>query len=147
LAQAVHILESENCQIFKSKEGCCALWWAQLQSNSKTTRDISATKTVPQFDEAAGQARFWSFHGADLLAIDGLCFLDTRRSFNEIEKIDAWIRQNGRCFYCHKLLFLGQAIGHHDEPWANGGKTEKENCIVFHKVCHEKFHHNKRLMS
>jgi hypothetical protein len=71
---------------------------------------------------------------------------DTRRLFNEIEKITIFSRDKHKCFFrkykfCPKIdVGIDDADCHHKILYCNGGKTNLKNGALAHKKCHKKYH-------
>jgi hypothetical protein len=66
--------------------------------------------------------------------------LDSKRSFDEDQKVQMLKRQNGKCAVCGKALTLSEAEGdHYPVPHSLGGPTSLDNGRVVHKEgCHQR---------
>lgn len=60
------------------------------------------------------------------------------RGFSESQRRSAYERQNGICANCSKHFKINQMEADHVRPWHEGGKTNKENCLMLCKECNRR---------
>ena len=70
---------------------------------------------------------------------------DSRRTFTRTQKNEIWAQQNGKCANCHKRLDPRTVEYDHIRPWADKGKTIKENGAALCAECHKLKTHKDRL--
>jgi 5-methylcytosine-specific restriction endonuclease McrA len=70
---------------------------------------------------------------------------DSRRAFNQTQKVEIFRRQKGKCAMCHKKLDFTLADFDHIKPFESGGKTTVRNGQALHKDCHAKKIQKERL--
>ncbi len=60
------------------------------------------------------------------------------REFDNRDKMDAYIKQNGICPICKRKFEYNEMEGDHIKPWSKGGRTTRENCQMLCKDCNSK---------
>ena len=60
------------------------------------------------------------------------------RAFPDDIKLEVYEQQNHRCAVCNKEFDISQMEGDHITPWAEGGKTVRENCQMLCKECNRR---------
>ena len=60
------------------------------------------------------------------------------RAFTKSMKMQAFERQEGVCPHCKEKFSVEDMEGDHIDPWAEGGKTEAENCQMLCKPCNRR---------
>ncbi len=62
--------------------------------------------------------------------------------FSDQAIIEAYCRQGGECFLCHRKLLDGEDTydAHHIRRRASGGTDRSGNCALLHTECHERLH-------
>jgi 5-methylcytosine-specific restriction endonuclease McrA len=63
---------------------------------------------------------------------------DSRRAFNQTQKVAIFRRQKGKCAMCGKKLDFTLTDFDHIKPYESGGKTTVKNGQALHKECHTK---------
>lgn len=137
--QAGMLLEADGYNLSKSKEGCLARWYMGVRQSAVELRRKGVSDPLGILNNVNRQRSFWEEHLPNIYRINGLFKTDNQREFNELDKIIAWKRQNGRCPYCDKLVRISD-VGHHKIPHSEGGKTTSDNCILAHADCHKRAH-------
>jgi len=61
-----------------------------------------------------------------------------RRQFTPQQRRTAYERQNGICTLTDRELPIEEMEADHIIPWADGGKTEDDNCQMICKAAHHK---------
>lgn len=57
------------------------------------------------------------------------------RAFDDVQKMEAYTRQDGICCKCGKHFEYNEMQGDHITPWSKGGKTVPENCQMLCIKC------------
>ena len=70
---------------------------------------------------------------------------DTRRVFSQTQKNEIRYRQNEKCAVCHKQLESTDIEYDHKKPWADTGRTTKDNGRALCGSCHNKVTHDTTL--
>ncbi len=60
------------------------------------------------------------------------------RAFSEAMKRKAFEMQQGICKSCAKAFEIADMEGDHITPWAEGGKTNEQNCQMLCKPCNRR---------
>ena len=60
------------------------------------------------------------------------------RAFSPAMKQRAFERQKGICSSCAEAFALSEMEADHITPWAEGGKTNDQNCQVLCKTCNRR---------
>ena len=60
------------------------------------------------------------------------------RAFTDAMKQTAFERQNGICKSCKKAFGMTDMEADHITPWAEGGKTNEQNCQMLCKHCNRR---------
>ena len=60
------------------------------------------------------------------------------RAFTTSMKRSAYELQNGKCAICHNTFSIEEMEADHITPWAQGGKTIKENCQMLCRECNRR---------
>ena len=60
------------------------------------------------------------------------------RVFDDDQKMEAYVRQQGLCVKCGKHFEYNEMQGDHITPWSRGGKTISENCQMLCADCNRK---------
>lgn len=70
---------------------------------------------------------------------------DPRRGFRITQQKQIWAQQNGKCASCKKRLNPLSTQYDHIKPWADKGRTLKENGAALCSNCHSEKTSNERL--
>ncbi len=65
---------------------------------------------------------------------------DPKRLFTRDEVAKGLEKQGGECAGCGKKIGTAEAVGHHTQRHADGGKTNSENLTVVCNPCHKEVH-------
>ena len=60
------------------------------------------------------------------------------RAFDDDQKMEAYVRQNGICPKCGEHFEFDEMQGDHITPWSKGGKTISENCQMLCADCNRR---------
>jgi hypothetical protein len=138
--QSLILLEKADCDVAKSTRGCLSPWFAQVREASLQARKTDrSTDLLSKLQSSSSQLLFWEVELPKVRLAPGICIIDRKRTFSKTDREQAWHRQGGICPGCGQPITLSD-IGHHVLAHAKGGPTTAENCILFHEVCHNRFH-------
>lgn len=143
LYQSILFLEQADYNLKKSSDGCLTPWFIGIQLNALEVQRARFFNFYEQMTKSGKQREFWAEHLPIIFTIEGLFSLDTKRAFDQLDRIRAWNKQKGICPECHKPVKLSD-VGHHIVEHTNGGKTTPENCALVHKECHIKIHSKRK---
>lgn len=141
--QSIVLLELEGINFRNSEAGLLSQWHIDIREKSSnlTGKYKNGFVGIYSLDQVDKQHKFWNEQIPRILQIPGIIFLDERRSFTQQQKNQIFILQNGLCADCGlELKNLGESVAHHVKPYSEGGKTDIDNCKLFHKICHDKQH-------
>lgn len=134
--QSIMLLQEAGIDTDASPEAILAPWFNKLQVKIRGMQQQQGAESLyTRLTRVHEQRKFWMAQLPVVLAIPELVHRDTRRRFNTQEKLTAWIRQNGRCPICDKVLTMSDD-GHHILPYYKGGETTADNCLLVHAECH-----------
>ena len=138
--QAVLFLDEAQYDLKKSEQGCLSAWFGKIKQESLVSRRANGISDfLAKIVNSGYQRQFWIKELPRIMETEGLFAVNKKRSFDELDRIQAWNRQQGICPVCGKTVRLADAA-HHIIRFADGGPTTPENCAVVHKECHAKIH-------
>lgn len=139
--QAIMLLRESGYVLDDAPQGSLATWFMEVRKLANGERSqFGSANSFARFTKVVVQREFWQKHFSVITQRVGTKRRDERRFFNEEERINAWMRQGGKCFVCGRELRFPDAVAHHTEGHTNGGATSAENCQLIHSRCHEKIH-------
>lgn len=143
--QAVLFLEETGYDLKKSEKGCLSPWFGKIKQNSLMARRVKGfSEFITHIVHSGYQRQFWTKEMPRIMETEGLFAINKKRSFDQLDRLQAWNRQNGICPVCTKPVKFSD-IAHHVVNFSHGGSTTEENCAVVHKDCHGKIYAGKEV--
>jgi hypothetical protein len=133
--QSIMLLQEAGYDLKDSPFGCLAGWLMEVRAEGVGKRDFFSS--LSQYGK---QRDFWSEQFPKITEAVKEVKRDPKRFFDEKAKIDAWLRQEGRCAKCTKNLRFQDGIAHHEVGHTNGGETTAQNLLLLHPRCHQELH-------
>lgn len=138
--QSVIMLERAGARLHAAPTGALAKWFNELLvTGAADWRARFGKDLFSNFEEVGKQHIFWRLHLDALLATEGIVIPDKKRAFGEVDRLQAWLRQGGKCHVCGENVSV-EDHAHHDMPHALGGATTADNCRLAHAACHARLH-------
>lgn len=138
--QAVMLLQMDKYDLSCVSEYALARWFNRIREKSLTNRQNGNMGDLfAALSKMREQRTFWEKQLPIVQEELAIQPKDHKRRFTELDKLRAWIRQEGKCISCGKQVLLNED-GHHIEPHSIGGATRDANCLLIHKKCHQLKH-------
>lgn len=139
--QAEMLLAQEGCNFTQSNSGSLAKWIAGIQQRELAERQASVGRhdIFSSMEKTGVQIKFWTEQLPIILSLPGIVIKDKKREFSTLDRLTAWLNQDGLCAICGKPVRMTDPA-HHIESHSLGGKTVVGNCQVVHSRCHTKLH-------
>lgn len=94
--------------------------------------------TMTSSDTKQSLSRRHHFFSEKMLSIIKPVVKDPTRGFGELERQIVYYRDNKNCAVCNSPIVWSELEIHHVIEHQHGGKTEMDNAVPVHQVCHPK---------
>lgn len=125
------------------ERGTLAVWFQTIVLEALEEKQKGNGYFFSRMERVNQQRAFWRSHLESLISI---CPppKDKKRFATYKDKVELWIKQDGKCYFCRRDLLLKDSIAHHVAGHAIGGMTKSDNLNLLHPICHQKIHREKQ---